>query len=175
MHYKTKLKILWSNSSVIGKVIVYYWKMQPPITITITITGIISPDYYYYYYYYSWILQSLLLLLLLLRHKCFITITITISNSLTTLVSIRCQFWRVHYIPTNHTTIMLCVHYKPCLVLSCLVLCTVLTASYFFRRSSYLDTSYLVRRAVAPLYIVSSLVAPTGVGWRNCTFVWYYR
>ena len=65
--------------------------MQPPITITITITGIISPDYYYYYYYYSSILQSLLLLLLLLRHKCFITITITItitiSNSLTTLVS----------------------------------------------------------------------------------------
>ena len=34
--------------------------------ITITITGIISPDYYYYCYYYSWILQSLLLLLLLL-------------------------------------------------------------------------------------------------------------
>ena len=61
--------------------------MQPPITITITITGIISPDYYYYYY--SWILQSLLLLLLLLRHKCFITITvtITISNSLTTLIA----------------------------------------------------------------------------------------
>ena len=40
----------------------------------------------------------------------------------------------------------------------------------FFRRSSYLDTSSLVRRAVAPLYIVSCLVAPTGVGWRNCTF-----
>ena len=39
------------------------------------------------------------------------------------------------------------------LVLSCLVLCAVLTASYFFRRSSYLDTSSLVRRAVAPLYI----------------------
>ena len=60
--------------------------MQPPITITITITGIISPDYYYYYYF--WILRSLLLLLLLLRHKCFITITITItiSNSLTTLI-----------------------------------------------------------------------------------------
>ena len=56
--------------------------MQPPIAITITIIGIISPDYYYYYY--SWILRSLLLLLLLLRHKCFITITI--SNSLTTLV-----------------------------------------------------------------------------------------
>ena len=43
------------------------------------------PDYYYYYYYYSGILRSLLLLLLLSRHKRFITITITISNSLTTL------------------------------------------------------------------------------------------
>ena len=64
-------------------VIVYYWQMQPPITITIT--GSIWPDYYYYYYYYSGILRSPLLLLLLSRHKGFITITITISNSLTTL------------------------------------------------------------------------------------------
>ena len=38
-HYKTKLKILWLNTEVIGKVIVYYWKMRAPITITITITG----------------------------------------------------------------------------------------------------------------------------------------
>ena len=59
--------------------------MRPPISITITITGNIWPDYYYYYYYYSGILRSLLLLLLLSRHKRFITITITISNSLTTL------------------------------------------------------------------------------------------
>ena len=60
--------------------------MWPPITTTITITGSIWPDYYYYYY--SEILRSLLLLLLLSRHKRFITITITItiSNSLTTLV-----------------------------------------------------------------------------------------
>ena len=58
-------------------------------------------------------------------------------------------------------------------VLSCLVYC--FNRLLFFRRSSYLDTSSLVRRAVAPLYIVSCLVAPTGVGWRNCTFVWYYR
>ena len=60
--------------------------MRPPITITITITSSIWPDYYYYYYY-AGILWSLLLLLLLLLllHKCFITITITISNSLTTL------------------------------------------------------------------------------------------
>ena len=57
--------------------------------------------------------------------------------------------------------------------LSCLVYC--FNRLLFFRRSSYLDTSSLVRRAVAPLYIVSCLVAPTGVGWRNCTFVWYYR
>ena len=55
----------------------------------------------------------------------------------------------------------------------CLVYC--FKRLLFFRRSSYLDTSSLVRRAVAPLYIVSCLVAPTGVGWRNCTFVWYYR
>ena len=63
--------------------------MRPPITITITITGSIWPDYYYYYYYYSGILRSLLLLLLLSLHKCIITIaiTITISNSLTTLVA----------------------------------------------------------------------------------------
>ena len=63
--------------------------MKPPITITITITGGIWPDYYYYYYYYSGILRSLLLLLLLSRHKRFITITITITirNSLTTLNS----------------------------------------------------------------------------------------
>ena len=58
--------------------------MRPPITITITSS--IWPDYYYYYYYYSGILRSLLLLLLLSRHKRFITITITISNSLTNLV-----------------------------------------------------------------------------------------
>ena len=58
-------------------------------------------------------------------------------------------------------------------VLSCLVYC--FNRLLFFRRSSYLDTSSLVRRAVAPLYIVSCLVAPTGVGWRNCTFVWYYH
>ena len=51
--------------SVINKVIVYYWHMRPPITITITITGCIWPDYYYYYYYYCGILRSLLLLLLL--------------------------------------------------------------------------------------------------------------
>ena len=57
--------------------------MRPPITITITITGSIWPDYYYYCY--SGILRSLLLLLS--RHKHFITITITISNSLTTLRS----------------------------------------------------------------------------------------
>ena len=55
----------------------------------------------------------------------------------------------------------------------CLVYC--FNCLLFFRRSSYLDTSSLVRRAVAPLYIVSCLVAPTGVGWRNCTFVWYYH
>ena len=60
--------------------------MRPPITITITITGSIWPDYYYYYYYYSGILRSLLLLLLLSRHKRFITITITISNSLLTKI-----------------------------------------------------------------------------------------
>ena len=62
--------------------------MRPPITITITITGSIWPDYYYYYYYYSGILRRLLLLLLLLLHKSVITITvtITISNSLTTLM-----------------------------------------------------------------------------------------
>ena len=62
--------------------------MWPPITITITITGNIWPDYYYYYYYYSGILKRLLLLLLLSLHKCVITITITItiSNSLTTLI-----------------------------------------------------------------------------------------
>ena len=60
--------------------------MRPPITITITITGSIWPDYYYYYY--SGILRSLLLLLLLLLHKSVITITITISNSLTTLIVI---------------------------------------------------------------------------------------
>ena len=71
-------------NSVIGKVIVYYWQMRPPITITITITGSIWPDYYYYYY--SGIFRSLLLLLS--RHKRFITVTITISNSLTTLVKI---------------------------------------------------------------------------------------
>ena len=67
--------------------------MLPPITITITITitvtGSIWPDYYYYYY--SGILRSLLLLLLLLLHKSVITITITISNSLTTLLKI---YWR---------------------------------------------------------------------------------
>ena len=59
--------------------------MRAPITITITITGKIWPDYYYY----SGILRSLLLLLLLLCLKSVITITITItiSNSLTTLVS----------------------------------------------------------------------------------------
>ena len=57
--------------------------MWPPITITITNTSSIWPDYYYYYYYYSGILRSLLLLLL--PHKPAITITITISNSLTTL------------------------------------------------------------------------------------------
>ena len=56
--------------------------MRPPITITITITGSIWKDYYYYYY--SGILRSLLLLLLLLLRKSFITITI--SNSLTTLI-----------------------------------------------------------------------------------------
>ena len=85
-HYKTELKILWRNTEVKGKVIVYYWQMRAPITITIT--GQIWPDYYYYYYYYSGILRSLLLLLLLLRHKSAITITITvtISNSLTTLL-----------------------------------------------------------------------------------------
>ena len=60
--------------------------MWLPITITITITGSVWPDYYYYYYYYSGILRSLLLLLLLSTHNRFITITITISNSLTTLV-----------------------------------------------------------------------------------------
>ena len=56
--------------------------MRPPITIAITSTGSIWPDYYYYYY--SGILRSLLLLL----HKSVITITIpiTISNSLTTLI-----------------------------------------------------------------------------------------
>ena len=54
--------------------------------ITITITGQIWPDYYYYYY--SGILRSLLLLLL--RYKSVITITITISNSLTTLLSSNC-------------------------------------------------------------------------------------
>ena len=59
--------------------------MRPPITITITITGSIWPDYYYHYY--SGILRGLLLLLLLSCHKRFITITITISNSLTTLVT----------------------------------------------------------------------------------------
>ena len=77
MHYKTKLQIcgvILSNRE--STVIVYYWQMQPPITITITSS--ILPDYYYY----SGILRSLLLL----PHKCFITITITISNSLTTLV-----------------------------------------------------------------------------------------
>ena len=46
--YKTKLKILWRNTEVIGKVIVYYWQMRAllllllPVkfdqTITITIT-----------------------------------------------------------------------------------------------------------------------------------------
>ena len=67
--------------------------MQLPITITITITGGIWPDYYYYYYYYSGILRSLLLLLLLLLHKSVITITITItiSNSLTTLALTHCK------------------------------------------------------------------------------------
>ena len=62
--------------------------MRSPITIsiTITITGSIWPDYYYYYY--SGILRSLLLLLLLSCDKRFITITITISNSLTTLIYI---------------------------------------------------------------------------------------
>ena len=58
--------------------------MRAPITITITITDQIWPDYYYYYY--SGILRSLLLLLLLLCHKYVITITITISNILTTVV-----------------------------------------------------------------------------------------
>ena len=58
--------------------------MRPPITITITITGSIWPDYYYYYY--SGILRSLLLLLLLSRQNRFITVTI--SNSLTTLLSV---------------------------------------------------------------------------------------
>ena len=77
-HYKTKLQILWRNTEVIGKVIVYYWQMRAPITITIT--GQIWPDYYYY----AGILRSLLLLLL--RHKSVITITIIISNSLTTLI-----------------------------------------------------------------------------------------
>ena len=38
-HYKTKLKILWRNTEVIGKVIVYYWQVRAPITITITING----------------------------------------------------------------------------------------------------------------------------------------
>ena len=37
-HYKTTLKILWRNTEVIGKVIVYYWQMRAPSTITITIT-----------------------------------------------------------------------------------------------------------------------------------------
>ena len=50
----------------------------PPFTITITITGSIWPNYYYY----SGILRSLLLLLA--RHKHFITITVTIINSVTT-------------------------------------------------------------------------------------------
>ena len=65
--------------------------MRPAITFTITVTiaGSILLDYYYYYWYYSGIMRSLLLLqlllLLLLLHKCFISITITISNSLTTL------------------------------------------------------------------------------------------
>ena len=67
--------LLLSN---IRKVIVYYWQMRPPITITITDSLL-----YYYYYYYSGILRSLLLLLSC--HNRFITITITISNSLTTL------------------------------------------------------------------------------------------
>ena len=61
--------------------------MRPPITTTITITGSIWPDYYYYYYYYSGILRSLLLLLLLHKSAITITVTITISNSLTTLLA----------------------------------------------------------------------------------------
>ena len=73
--YKTKLKILWRNTEVIGKVIVYYWQMRAllllllpvkfdqTITITITITLEIWEAYYYYYYTTN---PSLLLLLLLL-------------------------------------------------------------------------------------------------------------
>ena len=38
-HYKTKLKILWRYTEAIGKVIVYYWQMHAPITITITTTS----------------------------------------------------------------------------------------------------------------------------------------
>ena len=34
-HYKSKLKLLWRNIEVIGKVIVYYWQMWAPITIYI--------------------------------------------------------------------------------------------------------------------------------------------
>ena len=94
-HYQTKLKILWRNTEVIGKVIVYYWQMQAPITITITITGQIWPDYYYCYHYYSGIFRSLLLL----HHKSVltITITITISNSLTTLTTILYSY-EMHYV-----------------------------------------------------------------------------
>ena len=60
--------------------------MRPTITTTITITGSISKDYCYYYY--AGILRSLLLLLLLLLCKSVITIiiTITINNSLTSLI-----------------------------------------------------------------------------------------
>ena len=50
---------------------------------------------------------------------------------------------------------------------ACLVYC--FNRLLFFRRSSYLDTSSLVRRAVAPLYIVSCLVAPTS----NSSDIWW--
>ena len=78
--------------------------MRLSITITITITGSIWPDYYYYYHYYSGILRSLLLLLLLLLHKSVITIaiTITISNSLTTLPIARLSFQSVISFITSH-------------------------------------------------------------------------
>ena len=104
--------------SVIGKVIVYYWQMRPPITITITITGSIWPDYYHYYYSGIW--RSLLLLLS--RHKRFITIniTITISNSLTTLFLCHILFpiyvsnyvWVCMCLCVNSLNVCNCTHEK---------------------------------------------------------------
>ena len=79
---------------------------------------------------------------------CLVSITHLYSMAAKALNSLLCIVWiyKIH--------IICCT--------ACLVYC--FNRLIFFRRSSYLDTSSLVRRAVAPLYIVSCLVAPTGVG-----------